>query len=151
MREENACQLRRNWVESSKEFVEFHYNSRRMILLDKRSASTRGRQPSQAFCSVAASVRDVRLTVLVPNIFEIDPAICLLMNGIGTLLYILVTKGKIPAYLGSSFAFLGPGGAIVFSTAAGGGYAGGALVALSWPASSSPSWPILFKWLARNG
>lgn len=62
-------------------------------------------------------------TVLVPNIFEIDPAICLLMNGIGTLLYILVTKGKIPAYLGSSFAFLGPGGAIVFSQAAGGGYA----------------------------
>jgi len=62
-------------------------------------------------------------TVLVPNIFEIDPAICLLMNGIGTLLYILVTKGKIPAYLGSSFAFLGPGGAIIFSEAAGGGYA----------------------------
>ncbi|MFD0588695.1 uracil permease [Paenibacillus sp. GCM10027627] len=62
-------------------------------------------------------------TVLVPNIFKIDPSICLLMNGIGTLLYILVTKGKIPAYLGSSFAFLGPGGAIIASEATGGGYA----------------------------
>lgn len=62
-------------------------------------------------------------TVLVPNIFGVDPAICLLMNGIGTLLYILVTKGKIPAYLGSSFAFLGPAGAVIASQAADGGYA----------------------------
>lgn len=62
-------------------------------------------------------------TVLVPNLFEVDPAICLLMNGIGTLLYILVTKGKIPAYLGSSFAFLGPAGAVIASEATDGGYA----------------------------
>lgn len=62
-------------------------------------------------------------TVLVPNLFGVDPAICLLMNGIGTLLYILITKGKIPAYLGSSFAFLGPAGAVIASEAAGGGYA----------------------------
>jgi len=47
-------------------------------------------------------------TVLVPLIFGINPAIVLLMNGIGTLLYSYVTKGKIPAYLGSSFAFLAP-------------------------------------------
>src|SRR5699024_11469561 len=32
----------------------------------------------------------------------------LLMNGIGTLLYIFITKGQIPAYLGSSFAFIAP-------------------------------------------
>ena len=31
------------------------------------------------------------------------------MNGVGTLLFILITKGKAPAYLGSSFAFLSPG------------------------------------------
>src|SRR5690625_5966415 len=30
------------------------------------------------------------------------------MNGIGTLLYIFITKGQIPAYLGSSFAFIAP-------------------------------------------
>ncbi len=47
-------------------------------------------------------------TVLVPVLFKIDPAIVLLMNGIGTLLYLLLCKGKIPAYLGSSFAFLSP-------------------------------------------
>ncbi|QNK59495.1 uracil permease [Paenibacillus sp. PAMC21692] len=62
-------------------------------------------------------------TVLVPNILKVDPAICLLMNGIGTLLYILVTKGKIPAYLGSSFAFLGPAGAVIANEASGGSYA----------------------------
>ncbi|MFZ3577262.1 uracil permease [Virgibacillus sp. DJP39] len=47
-------------------------------------------------------------TVLVPVIFQINPATILLMNGIGTLLYLFITKGKIPAYLGSSFAFLSP-------------------------------------------
>ncbi|MDF2836413.1 MAG: uracil permease [Paenibacillus sp.] len=62
-------------------------------------------------------------TVLVPNILGVDPAICLLMNGIGTLIYILLTKGKIPAYLGSSFAFLGPAGAVIANEATGGSYA----------------------------
>lgn len=47
-------------------------------------------------------------TVLVPILFDVDPAIVLLMNGIGTLLYIFITKGQIPAYLGSSFAFISP-------------------------------------------
>ncbi|GAB6990910.1 uracil permease [Paenibacillus pini] len=47
-------------------------------------------------------------TVLVPNLFHVDPGMILLMNGIGTLLYILMCKGKIPAYLGSSFAFISP-------------------------------------------
>ncbi len=47
-------------------------------------------------------------SVLVPWLFGINPAIVLLMNGIGTLIFILITKGKAPAYLGSSFAFLSP-------------------------------------------
>ncbi|WP_042145200.1 uracil permease [Paucisalibacillus sp. EB02] len=47
-------------------------------------------------------------TVLVPIIFGVNAATILLMNGIGTLLYIFITKGKIPAYLGSSFAFIAP-------------------------------------------
>lgn len=37
------------------------------------------------------------------------------MNGIGTLLFIFITKGQAPAYLGSSFAFLAPGNAIIAS------------------------------------
>lgn len=47
-------------------------------------------------------------TILVPILLKIDPAIALLMNGIGTLIYSWVTKGGIPAYLGSSFAFIAP-------------------------------------------
>lgn len=47
-------------------------------------------------------------TVLVPILFGVNPAIILLMNGVGTLLYIFITQGKIPAYLGSSFAFISP-------------------------------------------
>ncbi len=47
-------------------------------------------------------------TILVPVLLGIDPAIALLMNGIGTLIYAWITKGGIPAYLGSSFAFIAP-------------------------------------------
>ena len=47
-------------------------------------------------------------SVLVPFMLGISPAIVLFMNGIGTLLFILITKGKAPAYLGSSFAFIAP-------------------------------------------
>ncbi len=52
-------------------------------------------------------------SVLVPFIFGINPAIVLLMNGIGTLLFIFITKGKAPAYLGSSFAFIAPANAVI--------------------------------------
>ena len=47
-------------------------------------------------------------SVLVPYILGISPSIALLMNGIGTLIFIFITKGKAPAYLGSSFAFISP-------------------------------------------
>ena len=67
-------------------------------------------------------------SVLVPILFGIDPGIVLLMNGIGTLLFIMITKGKAPAYLGSSFAFLAPGIAIIESQ--GFPYAQGAFVAV---------------------
>lgn len=46
-------------------------------------------------------------TVLVPIITGLDIATTLLMAGLGTLLFHLITKGKVPAFLGSSFAFLG--------------------------------------------
>ncbi|WP_144460560.1 uracil permease [Siminovitchia fortis] len=62
-------------------------------------------------------------TVLVPLLFEVDPATILLMNGLGTLLYIFITKGKIPAYLGSSFAFISPVFAVFSKYAGGEGYA----------------------------
>ncbi|HHV13159.1 MAG TPA: uracil permease [Clostridiales bacterium] len=52
-------------------------------------------------------------SVLVPILFNINPSVVLLMNGIGTLLFFLITKGKAPAYLGSSFAFLAPAGLVI--------------------------------------
>lgn len=52
-------------------------------------------------------------SVLVPFIFGINPAIVLFMNGVGTLIFIAVTKGQAPAYLGSSFAFLAPSGIVI--------------------------------------
>ncbi|MEG0289039.1 MAG: uracil permease [Carnobacterium sp.] len=67
-------------------------------------------------------------SVLVPIIFGIDPSIVLLMNGVSTLLFILITKGKAPAYLGSSFAFIGPTSIIIANQ--GFQYAQGAFVVL---------------------
>ena len=45
-------------------------------------------------------------TVLVPILTGLDVSTTLLMAGLGTLLFHLITKGKVPAFLGSSFAFL---------------------------------------------
>jgi uracil permease len=47
-------------------------------------------------------------SILVPTLFKIDPSVVLLMNGIGTLIYLFICKGRIPAFLGSSFAFISP-------------------------------------------
>jgi len=54
-------------------------------------------------------------SVLVPVLFKINPATVLLLNGIGTLLFIFLTKGKIPSFLGSSFAFMSPAFAVMAS------------------------------------
>lgn len=45
-------------------------------------------------------------TVLVPILVGLNPGIALFSSGVGTLMYILITKGKIPAYMGSSFSFI---------------------------------------------
>lgn len=47
-------------------------------------------------------------TVLVPFLLHVDPSIALFMNGVGTILYLYICKGRLPAYLGSSFAFISP-------------------------------------------
>ncbi|MDO4763905.1 MAG: solute carrier family 23 protein [Flavobacteriaceae bacterium] len=47
-------------------------------------------------------------TILVPALTGMNPAIALISSGLGTLAFILVTKGKVPSYLGSSFAFINP-------------------------------------------
>src|SRR5699024_2336608 len=47
-------------------------------------------------------------TILVPFLTGLSPAVALVSSGLGTLSYIAITRGKIPAYLGSSFAFIAP-------------------------------------------
>ncbi|WP_182187429.1 uracil permease [Pectinatus frisingensis] len=47
-------------------------------------------------------------TVLVPFLLKVNPATALFMNGVGTILYLVICKGRLPAYLGSSFAFISP-------------------------------------------
>ncbi len=47
-------------------------------------------------------------TVLVPLLVGIDPSVALFTAGIGTLIFHLITGGKIPVFLGSSFAFIAP-------------------------------------------
>ncbi|CAJ7687699.1 xanthine/uracil permease family protein [Burkholderia pseudomallei] len=46
-------------------------------------------------------------TVLAPLLMGFDPNLCILMSGIGTLLFFVLVGGRVPSYLGSSFAFIG--------------------------------------------
>ncbi|MGX7041798.1 uracil-xanthine permease family protein [Leuconostoc lactis] len=47
-------------------------------------------------------------TVLVPLLVGLNPGVALFTSGVGTLLHMLITRGNIPAYMGSSFAFIIP-------------------------------------------
>jgi putative pyrimidine permease RutG len=46
-------------------------------------------------------------TVLAPILMGFDPNVAILMSGVGTLIFFLITGGRVPSYLGSSFAFIG--------------------------------------------
>ncbi|QQM67230.1 uracil-xanthine permease family protein [Actinomyces weissii] len=60
-------------------------------------------------------------TFLVPLLTGFDPATTLFFTGFGTLLFLLVTSGRLPSYLGSSFALIAPIGAVTGYVADGGG------------------------------
>ena len=47
-------------------------------------------------------------TVLVPLLIDVDPSVALFTAGAGTLIFHIITKGKVPVFLGSSFAFIAP-------------------------------------------
>ena len=59
-------------------------------------------------------------TFLVPIITGFPPTTTLFFSGVGTLLFLIITGNKLPSYLGSSFAFLGPIGAAMAANATGG-------------------------------
>jgi len=56
-------------------------------------------------------------TILVPYLVGLSPAMALISSGLGTLAFLIITKWQVPAYLGSSFAFISP---IIAAKAAGG-------------------------------
>ncbi|MEA2511388.1 MAG: putative pyrimidine permease RutG, partial [Thermomicrobiales bacterium] len=58
-------------------------------------------------------------TVVAPLIMGFDPNLAILFSGIGTLIFFVIVGGHVPSYLGSSFAFIGPVGAVVGTSAAG--------------------------------
>ena len=59
-------------------------------------------------------------TVLVPILTGLDPGVGLMTSGIGTILYLICTRNKIPSYLGSSFAFIMPLIAVISAKEGGG-------------------------------
>src|SRR6476646_830002 len=63
--------------------------------------------PQTAAMGVQHVIAMFGATVLAPILMGFDPNIASLMSGIGTLVFFLITGGKVPSYLGSSFAFIG--------------------------------------------
>lgn len=89
-------------------------------------------------------------TVLVPTLTHLSPAIALLTSGIATLFFLLITRFQVPAYLGSSFAFIAP---ILVATEAAGGpggaMLGAMLVGVTYGIVSLLIWKTGYKWLMR--
>ena len=63
--------------------------------------------PQTAMMGVQHVIAMFGATVLAPILMGFDPNLAILMSGIGTLIFFFVTGGKVPSYLGSSFAFIG--------------------------------------------
>ena len=84
-------------------------------------------------------------TVLVPLLVGLDPATALFTAGLGTFIFHLITKGKVPIFLGSSFAFIAPIFASSQQWGMSGTLAGMAGVALVYFAMSA-----LIKWQGRR-
>ena len=63
--------------------------------------------PQTAVMGVQHVIAMFGATVLAPILMGFDPNLAILMSGIGTLIFFLITGGKVPSYLGSSFAFIG--------------------------------------------
>ena len=63
--------------------------------------------PQSAAMGVQHVIAMFGATVLAPILMGFDPNVAILMSGVGTLIFFLVTGGKVPSYLGSSFAFIG--------------------------------------------
>ena len=63
--------------------------------------------PQTAAMGVQHVIAMFGATVLAPILMGFDPNVAILMSGVGTLIFFIVTGGRVPSYLGSSFAFIG--------------------------------------------
>ena len=63
--------------------------------------------PQTAVMGVQHVIAMFGATVLAPILMGFDPNLAILMSGVGTLIFFFITGGKVPSYLGSSFAFIG--------------------------------------------
>ncbi|GIN61456.1 uracil permease [Robertmurraya siralis] len=95
-------------------------------------------------------------TILVPKLVGLSPAIALLTSGIATILFLLITQFKVPAYLGSSFAFIAPiliaaGGLDENGVSVNPGNAmiGAMAVGITYGIVSLIIWKTGYKWLMR--
>ena len=73
--------------------------------------------PQTAVMGVQHVIAMFGATVLAPILMGFNPNVAILMSGLGTLIFFLITGGKVPSYLGSSFAFIG---VVIAATAYGG-------------------------------
>ena len=86
-------------------------------------------------------------TILVPKLVGLSPSIALLTSGIATIIFILITQFKVPAYLGSSFAFIVP---ITIATETGGigsAMIGAMFVSVVYALTSLLIWKTGYRWL----
>ena len=94
-------------------------------------------------------------TILVPKLVGLSPAMALLSSGIATIIFILITQFKVPAYLGSSFAFISPIISIVaiseagLATTPGNAMIGSMLVGIVYAIVSLIIWKTGYRWLMR--
>lgn len=88
-------------------------------------------------------------TILVPKLVGLSPAIALLTSGIATIIFIAVTRFQVPAYLGSSFAFIAP---IMLATSTGGvgsAMIGAMFVSLVYAITALVIWKTGHAWFMK--
>ncbi|SOD98129.1 uracil-xanthine permease family protein [Caenispirillum bisanense] len=88
-------------------------------------------------------------TILVPFLTGLNPAVALVTSGLGTLLYILCTGARIPAYLGSSFAFITPIISAASIAGTGGALVGALVAGLIYVVVAFFIWKAGIGWLMR--
>lgn len=88
-------------------------------------------------------------TILVPQLVGLSPAIALLTSGIATIVFVLITQFKVPAYLGSSFAFIVPIQIATESGGIGSAMIGAMFVSAVYAIVSLIIWKTGYMWLMK--